>query len=131
MAELKTKPESVDIQEFINSLPDAVQREDSIYLLKCMQQISGQKPEFWTGGMIGFGRYTYQGKSCSGEWFPLGFSPRKNYLSIYLLGYINQEDPLLAKLGKFKAGKGCLNIKKLSDIDKSVLEKIIKANVNK
>lgn len=130
MAELKTKPENVDIQAFIGSLPDE-QREDCNYLLKTMQKISGEKPEFWTGGMIGFGRYTYQGKSCSGEWFPLGFSPRKNYLSIYLLGYIDESDPLLGKLGKFKAGKGCLNIKRLSDIDKAVLEQIIKNNKKK
>ena len=130
MAELKTKPENVDVQAFIDALPDE-QREDSNYLLKTMQKISGEKPEFWTGGMIGFGRYTYQGKSCSGEWFPLGFSPRKNYLSIYLLGYIDESDPLLEKLGKFKAGKGCLNIKRLSDIDKDVLEQIIKNNKKK
>ncbi len=130
MAELKTKPENVDIQAFINALPDE-QRNDSNYLLKTMQKISGEKPEFWTGGMIGFGRYTYQGKSCSGEWFPLGFSPRKNYLSIYLLGYIDESDPLLEKLGKFKMGKGCLTIKRLSDIDKAVLEQIIKNNKKK
>jgi len=130
MAELQTQPENLEVQAFIDALSDE-QREDSNYLLKTMQKISGEKPEFWTGGMIGFGRYTYQGKSCSGEWFPLGFSPRKNYLSIYLLGYIDESDPLLKKLGKFKAGKGCLNIKRLSDIDKDVLEQIIKNNKKK
>ncbi|HBG71876.1 MAG: hypothetical protein A2W93_03790 [Bacteroidetes bacterium GWF2_43_63] len=130
MAELKTKPENVDIKAFIDALPDE-QRDDCNYLLKTMQKITGEKPEFWTGGMIGFGRYTYQGKTCSGEWFPLGFSPRKNYLSIYLLGYIDESDPLLTNLGKFKAGKGCLNIKRLSDIDKPVLEQIIKNNNKK
>jgi len=130
MAELKTKPENVDIKAFIDALPDE-QRDDSHYLLKTMQKITGEKPEFWTGGMIGFGRYTYQGKTCSGEWFPLGFSPRKNYISIYLLGYIDESDPLLTKLGKFKVGKGCLIIKRLSDIDKSVLEQIIKNNKKK
>lgn len=130
MAELKTKPENVDIKAFIDALPEELS-SDCNYLLDTMQKISGEKPEFWTGGIIGFGRYTYQGKTCSGEWFPLGFSPRKNYISIYLLGYIDENDPLLKKLGKFKAGKGCLNIRRLSDIDKPVLEQIIKNNKKK
>lgn len=130
MAELKTKPLDADIEAFIDSFSEGI-RSDCKYLLETMKKISGEKPEFWTGGIIGFGRYTYQGKSCSGEWFPLGFSPRKNYISVYLKGYLDENDPLLKKLGKFKSGKSCLNINRIADIDKSVLEEIIENNKKK
>lgn len=95
-----------------------------------MQQVTGLKPEMWGTAMVGFGlyRYTYA-SGHSGEWFLVGFAPRKRDLTVYLMAGFDGLESLLARLGKHKTGKSCLYIARLSDVDTAVLEKMIETSV--
>ncbi|MEL7530366.1 MAG: DUF1801 domain-containing protein [Bacteroidota bacterium] len=132
MAKLKTAPNDLSVSEFLDSIKDEQKRTDSYTLLEKMRQISGAEAVMWGNSIVGFGRYQYKYKSGrEGEWFLTGFSPRKNALTLYLMGGLDQQAELLAKLGKHKTGKGCLYIKRLSDIEESVLEEMITLGVKK
>lgn len=132
MAELKTKVNDASVTDFINSVEDKQKREDSFVILNMMQKISGFEPKMWGECMIGFGSYHYKSKSGSeGDWFKLGFSPRKQAISLYLLHCNERNTELLADLGKFKTGVGCVYVKRLSDINASVLEKMIANAANR
>jgi hypothetical protein len=86
----------------------------------------------WGTSIVGFGSYHYKGKSGrEGDWFLTGFSPRKQALTLYLMGGFDDQADLLAKLGKYSTGKGCLYIKKLADIDVKVLKELIARSVKK
>lgn len=125
MAELKTKLTKASPLKFIESVGNEQKQKDGKVLLKMFTQVTGEKPEMWGTSIIGFGRYTYTGSDGKAkEWLAIGFSPRKQNLTLYT------HDPakaLLAKLGKHKMGGGCLYINTLSDIDMKVLEKLIRA----
>ncbi len=132
MAKLKTAPNNLSVTEFLDSVEDEQKRTDSYTLLEKMGRISGAEAVMWGNSIVGFGRYQYKYKSGrEGEWFLTGFSPRKNALTLYLMGGLDQQADLLAKLGKYKTGKGCLYIKRLSDVEESVLEEMITLGVNK
>jgi len=132
MAEPKTKLTKASANKFIDTLPDPQVRADCRVLVKLMSEASGAKPQMWGASIVGFGRYKYKGASCEGEWPIIGFSPRKQNLSLYLAMYaFDEQTELLAKLGKHSLGKGCLYIKRLSDIDLTTLKKIIKFSVNR
>ncbi|HVI69648.1 MAG TPA: DUF1801 domain-containing protein [Magnetospirillaceae bacterium] len=123
--ENKTKPTSVSVAEFIASVPDP-KRADAERLLTIMKEISGEPAVMWGPTMIGFGQYHYKYASGrEGDYFAAGFAPRKAALTIYLLEGMNANKNLLQKLGPHKTGKGCLYIKRLSDIDESVLRELI------
>ena len=127
LAEVKTKPNTLSVDDFINTVPDEQKRKDSFALLKLMQKASKEKPMMWGTSIIGFGYVIV--KSPSGrevEWFKVGFSPRKANLSVYLLGNMQAHADSLKKLGKHKTGGGCLYIDKLADVDTKVLEQMIK-----
>lgn len=130
-AELKTKVNSADVAAFINSIEDNVKREDSKIILEIMQQATGAKPKMWGTSIIGFGNQHL--KYASGrelDWFIIGFSPRKQTLTLYVFNKPEQEySTLLNKLGKYKTGKGCLYVNKLSDINIDVLKEILKKSV--
>lgn len=131
MAELKTKQTNADVHEFINTFADTEQkRKDSFELLKLMQDFTGCEPKMWGPTIIGFGSYHYKSDRSrqEGDWPLVGFSPRKAAISLYV--YMGQGSDFLPDLGKFKMGKGCIYIKKLSDIDTEVLVKIMKETVN-
>jgi len=132
MAELKTKKNDVNVLEFISSFADTEQkRKDSFELLKLMQEFTGYEPKMWGGSIIGFGQYHYKSERSrqEGDWPLVGFSPRKAAISLYVYsGSAGQED-LLKELGKFKMGKGCIYVKKLSDINQQTLKKIIKSTI--
>jgi hypothetical protein len=82
----------------------------------------------WGDSIVGFGKYTYKYESGrTGEWMRTGFSPRKDALTVYLCYYLESQADLLAKLGKHKRGKGCLYLKRLSDVDEGVLRRLIAA----
>ena len=126
MAELKTKPNRADVGKFIDSIADAGKRRDSRALLAMMQEITGAKPRMWGASIVGFGTYHYRYASGrEGDWFVTGFSPRKQALTVYLMCDVSTQQPLLDKLGKYKIGKSCLYIKKLADIDETVLRQLI------
>lgn len=132
MAELKTKQNDADVMEFIHSFADTEQkRKDSIELLKLMQEFTGYEPKMWGSSIIGFGSYHYKSERSrqEGDWPLVGFSPRKTAISLYVYsGAAGQED-LLKDLGKFKMGKGCIYVKKLSDININTLKKLIKTTI--
>ena len=128
LAEIKTKPTSLSVKDFINSITDEQKRKDSLIILKLMEKAMKEKPKMWGSSMIGFGNVRYKSPATGREvdWFKIGFSPRKANLSLHLIN-LQQHADALNKLGKHKTGGGCLYINKLGDIDIKVLEKIITA----
>lgn len=123
----KTAPTGQDVSTFIAGIEDKRQRDDSQAIIKMMAEISGEPPVMWGTSIAGFGTLHYEYASGrEGDWMKIGFSPRKGKISIYLTNDIEAFMPLLDKLGKYKLGKGCLYIAKLSDIDLAVLAKLIR-----
>lgn len=128
MAEIKTKPTKESVAKFIKTVEPKVKQADSLVLLKLFQNITGEKGQMWGTSIVGFGKYHYKSERSTqeGDWFHVGFSPRKQNLTLYILAWKMEDPKLLAKLGKYKRGGGCLYINRLSDVDIKVLEKLIK-----
>ncbi|SDH48465.1 DUF1801 domain-containing protein [Chitinophaga filiformis] len=126
MAEQKTKPTEQTVANFLDGVADENVRKDCFDLVRLMEKATAFPPVMWGGSIVGFGQYHYkyesghEGYSCLA-----GFSPRKQNISLYVMGFENRQT-LLDKLGKYKAGKGCLYIKMLSDVDSQVLEQLVK-----
>ena len=129
LAEIKTKPTSISVDSFIDSIADEQKRKDSRTILKMMEKAMKEKPKMWGSSMIGFGDKRYKSPATGREvdWFKIGFSPRKANLSLHLID-LNRHADALKKLGKYKTGVGCLYINKLEDVDVKVLEKMITAS---
>lgn len=124
-AELKTKVNTASVDAFIDKQSEAV-AADCRAIIKMMKKATGEEPMMWGASIVGFGRYAYEGASGrSGEWMVTGFSPRKANLSLYIFVGFDKEAALMKKLGKHTTGKGCLYIKKLSDVDLKLLEELI------
>lgn len=125
---LKTQENSASVSEFIESISDAKQREDAQTIDALMQKVTGEKPKMWGKAIVGYGSESL--KYASGrelDWLKLGFSPRKQNISLYVLrGGVEKYSYLLAKLGKHELGKGCLYVRHLSDLDLGVLESILR-----
>jgi len=114
------------VSDFLNSIEDEQKRKDSLEIVGLMEQITKEKPKMWGTSIVGFGSYHYKGKSGrEGDWMLMGFSPRKQNLTLYLPGGLENYQGLLNKLGKHSTGKGCLYIKRLSDINRDVLKQLI------
>lgn len=131
--ELKTKQTTADVIEFINSFADTEQkRRDSFELLNLMKELTGFEPRMWGQSIIGFGSYHYKSDRSrqEGDWMLIGFSPRKAAISLYVFTGAIEHEYLLEGLGKYKMGKACIYIKKLSDINQDVLQKIAKETIN-
>ena len=127
-AEIKTKETDASVEDFLRGVADEQQREDARKVLEMMRRVTGEEPKMWGTAIIGFGNRVYTSPATGREvdWMKIGFSPRKGNLSLYVLHYgSNSQEKLLEKLGKHKTGKGCLYIKRLSDVDEEILEKII------
>ena len=130
MAELKTKQTTASVAGFIKSQPDEQTRIDCRELVTLMKEATGSPPKMWGSGIVGFGKCHL--KYASGrelDWFTIGFAPRKQSLSLYLTCDLSTHARLLKKLGKYKAGKGCLYVKTLDDVDRDVLKELIKESV--
>ena len=129
-AELKTKVNDVSVEGFLNSVADEQKREDCFEILKLMKQVTKETPKMWGSSIVGFGSYHYKGASGrEGDWMLTGFSPRKQNLTLYLMGGFNSHKDLLKKLGKHKTSVGCLYIKKLDDVDRKVLKELVAESV--
>jgi hypothetical protein len=127
MAEIKTQKTDDSVDDFISGIEDDRKREDSKTLLDIMEKVTGEEPNMWGPSIIGFGDQHYKYESGrEGEWFKIGFSPRKQNLTLYITDYIPDGDPLLANLGKYTTGKACIYIKRLEEIDLGILEKLVK-----
>ncbi len=133
MAELKTQQNNANVEDFINSFANTEQkRNDSFELLKLMQDFTGYEPKMWGTSIIGFGSYHYKSERSrqEGDWPLVGFSPRKAAISLYVYSGMPEHEHLLQDLGKFKMGKACIYVKKLSDINPEALKKIMKATID-
>jgi Domain of unknown function (DU1801) len=131
MAELKTKVNERSVDEFLKSVPDERKRQDSYKILDLMKKATGAEPKMWGDSIIGFGNYHYKYESGrDGDWFLAGFSPRKQNLTLYIMAGFGEYENLLKRLGKYKTGKSCLYINKLSDVELPVLEEIVKKSVD-
>ena len=130
MSELKTKPTSQDVAEYLNGVAPEEKRRDGFTLLDMMQRITGEHAVMWGPSIVGFGVYHYKSERSrqEGDWPLVGFSPRKQNLSLYVLAGSPDQEQLLANLGKHKAGVGCLYVKRLSDIDEAVLATLVESS---
>jgi hypothetical protein len=130
MSEPKTRPTHASVPQFLDGVADPARRQDCQEVLEMMRRVTGSEPKMWGSGMIGFGQYRYKYESGrEGDWPLAGFSPRKENLTLYIMAGVERYPALLQKLGKHKVGKGCLYVKKLSDVDKDVLEQLVRSSV--
>lgn len=130
MGEPKTKVNDASVTDFLDAVSGEVKRNDSFMLLEMFIKVTGEQPKMWGSSIVGFGQYHYKSERSSqeGDWMLTGFSPRKQSLTLYILAGFEDNENLLLKLGKYKTSKGCLYINKLSDVNLSVLEKLVKAS---
>ena len=132
MAELKTKLTKASAVKFIDSIKDAQRKADAKKVFALIKQVTGEKPELWSNGMIGFGRYHYKSERSGrgGDWPIVGFSPRKAALTVYVMQGAKPYATLLKKMGPHKiSGGSCIYITDLSKIDLPILKKIIAGSV--
>ena len=127
MAELKTKPTTQNVNEFLNGIEPEEKRRDSFALLELMRTVSGEEAVMWGPSIVGFGSYHYKSERSrqEGDWPLIGFSPRKQNLTLYIMAGNDERRDLLERLGKHKTSVGCLYIKRLSDVDEAVLATLI------
>ncbi len=128
MAEIKTKVTKASVTDFIRAVLDERKRKDALMLLALFKEVTGEKPKMWGESIIGFGSYHYKSERSTqeGDWPLIGFSPRKQNLTLYVMSGFSEQADLLLKLGKHKKSVGCLYINKLEDINLDILKKIIK-----
>ncbi len=125
-AELKTKKTVLSVDAFIKKIPDAQKQKDASTIIELMEKATKAKGKMWGATIIGFGDQHLKYESGRElDWFVMGFSPRKQNLTLYISGTVEKQQTLLKKLGKHKTGKGCLYINKLEEVDMAVLKEII------
>ncbi|MDT0594183.1 DUF1801 domain-containing protein [Glaciecola petra] len=126
MSTLKTRVNDESVKAYIDSLVHPTRKQDALILLEVYSRVTGQSPKMWGTSIIGFGDYSYENSSKKRQtWSRAAFSPRKNYMSLYLMLGVLKHPEKLAGLGKFKHGKSCLNINKLADVDMKTLEELV------
>jgi hypothetical protein len=131
-AELKTKKTELPVDAFIKKFTEAQKQKDAFTILELMEKATKAKAKMWGPAIIGFGdRHLKYESGREMDWFVMGFSPRKQNLTLYITGTVEKQQALLKKLGKHKTGKGCLYINKLEEVDLTVLKEIINKGVVK
>jgi len=129
MNEPKTRPTSASVSEFL-AQQTSERRADCETVVRMMEAATGERAEMWGASIVGFGRYAYSGSTKKVmEWPIVGFSPRKNDLTLYLMPGFEGFAELMGELGKHKTGKACLYLKKLADVDLDVLQRLIDGSV--
>lgn len=130
MADVKTKPTNVSVTEFLDAIADEQRRQDCYTIMGLMKKIVKAEPKMWGSNIVGVGDHHYKYESGrEGDWMLVGFAARKDALVLYGCRGDETSEDLLARLGKYKTGKGCLYIKKLADVDLNVLQALIKRSV--
>jgi hypothetical protein len=134
VAKLKTQLTGKSVKAFLEGIDDEGRRKDAFEVLALMKKVTKREPKMWGTAIVGFGDYHYESASGrSGEWFEAGFSPRKAALTIYLVGGVQRHASMIESLGKVKTSGGslggCLYIRRLADVDKGVLSRLIGASV--
>jgi len=131
MAEVKTKKTQKSVSAFLNTIEDEQKRKNCKTISKIMKDITGKQPAMWGERIVGFDTYHYKYASGrEGDWFKIGFSPRKQAITIYIMPGYQDYSAILKKLGPHKTGKCCLYIKRLEDIDLSVLNQLLRQGYN-
>lgn len=126
MAGLKTTRNDADVDEFLNSVGNERRRRDALEMRDLMAGLAGEKPEMWGASIVGYGAYRYTSKAGDEhEWFKVGFSPRRQALTLYIMDGFDEYEALLGKLGDHSTGKSCLYIKDLEQIDLDALSEMI------
>ena len=130
MAENKTKPTRGSVEKFLNSIKDEKVRRDTFALLEVFQQVTKEEPKMWGSSIVGFGQYHYRYASGrEGDSALTGFSPRKQNLTLYIMGGFDNYGELMGNLGKYTTGKACVYIKTLDDVHLPTLKKLIRESV--
>jgi hypothetical protein len=130
MADLKTKLSNTSVADFINAIPDPQMRDDCRAIARIMQDATKAEPKMWGTGIVGFGTYRQvyaNGKEA--DWMLVAFAPRKTNVALYIGGGFAEYEELRSSVGKCSGGKGCLNVKRLSDLHLPALKKLIRASV--
>lgn len=131
MAENKTKETKASVDKFIGSIREEVIRKDCYQLIELMKSVTKEEPKMWGPSIIGFGTYHYKYTSGrEGDMCLTGFSPRKQNITIYLMGGFEKQKTQLKKLGKHKIGKACLYLKSLNEVDQKILKEMIVNSIN-
>ena len=126
MAELKTQKTNASVAKFINAIEDEQRRKDCKAIAAMMRKATKAKPKMWGPSIVGFGDFAYVDKAKQQhQWFQCGFSPRKQALTLYLMGGYPKDSTTAKKLGKFKTGGSCLYIKTLDDVHAPTLQSLI------
>lgn len=127
MATIATRPSGEDVTAFIDAVADDRRRADAHELRALIQRVTGDPGRMWGSSIIGFGATTYTNTTGTHDWFVVGFSPRRQALTVYGIhdGY-SEPDPLLEQLGRHTTGKGCVYLKRLEHTDPAVLEQLIR-----
>ena len=130
MAKNKTQPTTASVTAFINAIEDPQRKKDARKVASMMRKATGKRAKMWGPSMVGYGSYHYRYASGrEGDFMITGFSPRKQALTLYIMPGYGKFDALMKDLGKFKTGKACLYIKRLSDVDEDVLQNLINKSV--
>jgi hypothetical protein len=131
MAELKTKKTSASVEKFLNSVADEQRRKDCFSVLEIMKSVTKSEPAMWGTSIVGFGKRHLKYESGRElDWFLVGFAPRKQDLTLYIMPGVERYPELMKKLGKYKTGKSCLYVKKLDDVNVSTLKQLVKQSVD-
>ena len=125
MTERKTQKNDAGVDQYLAGITDEQRRTDCLSVLNLMKELTGDPAVMWGKAIVGFGNLHYHGKTTGGDWFPVGFSARKQNLVLYLHCELEKQGALLGKLGKHKIGKSCLYLKKLEDAHLPTLKKLI------
>lgn len=130
MAENKTQANDASVADFLDAIPNAQIREDSRTIVRIMQAATNARPRMWGTGIIGFGecRITHSDGRES-DWMLIGFAPRRQRLTLYIMDGFKRYDELLSRLGKHSHGKACLHVRRLTDVDVPTLTKLIRESV--
>ncbi|MEQ8790521.1 MAG: DUF1801 domain-containing protein [Pirellulaceae bacterium] len=126
MKKSTTRNDDPGVDKFLAGIKDDQKRADCLRVLTLMKELTGEPAVMWGKDKVGFGRFHYRGKTSEGDWFHVGFSPRKQDLTLYLHCELEKQAAVLEKLGKHKSGKSCLYIKKFDDVHVPTLKKLIK-----
>ena len=129
-SKLKTQPNDASVAAFLDGISDERRRKDALAVLALMKKVTKAEPKMWGGSIVGFGLRHYQYASGrNGDWFVMGFSPRKAALVLYRMGGLQPHAALLKSLGKHKTGGGCLYIQNLEDIHQPTLISLMKESL--
>lgn len=126
MTENKTQRTKASVAAFLGAIPDPIRRKEARALSALIRKAVGKPPAMWGDSIVGFGALTYTGRGGrTVDWFPVGFSPRKAALTIYLMGGLKAHADLVKQLGPHKVGGGCLYLPRLAEVDTKVLTQLV------